>query len=75
MKMKTVSLLLVCLVTLSIVYAYGSTALARHATQPIDAAPSKLLTITEEALQNANLPSAQLVPLGDPIDDPIPHDH
>ena len=75
MKIKTVSLLLVCLVALSILYAYGSATLAPHATQPLGTAPSTLLTMTEETLRNANLPPAQLVPLGDPIDDPIPHDH
>ena len=75
MNVKTVSLLLVCLVVLSILYAYSRTALAQHASQPMNVAPSKLLTITEEASQKVNQPIVQLVPLGDSIDDPIPHKH
>jgi len=70
MNEKIVCLLLICLVSLSIVYGCGS-ALSSYPTQSIDAVPSKPTTVTEEPSQNVKL----FYPLGDPIDDPKPHTH
>lgn len=73
MNKKIACLLVICLVALSIVYVGGSTALASHATQPIDAVPSTRTTATEGPSQNKGLSYQKPIPLGDPIENPRPH--
>ena len=75
MNEKIASLLLVCLVSLSIVYGCSTTASSSHAIQSIDAVPSGPTSVTEEPGQNVKLSYLDLIPLGDPIDDPVPHNH
>ncbi len=75
MNGKTVSLLVICLVALSIVYGCSATALSSHATRSVDAVPSRTPSITEEDHENVRLsyvgPNTDI--LGDPIDNPSPH--
>jgi hypothetical protein len=75
MNEKITSLLLVCLVSLSIFYGCSTTASSSHTIQSIDAVPSRPTNVTEEPGQNAKLAYPELTPLGDPIDDPVPHNH
>ena len=74
MNDKIASLLLICLVALSIVYVCSSTALSSHATQSVDAVPSGPTTVIGEPRQNVKLSNGEPTPriLGDPIDDPKP---
>lgn len=74
MNKKIVSLLLLCLVALSIVYVCSITALSSHATQSIDVMASRATASTEEHHQNTKLSNGEPTPriLGDPIDDPKP---
>ena len=75
MNGKIVSVLLVCLVAMSIVYVCSSTALSSHATQSIGAVPSGPTIVTEEIRQKGKL--SPLGPpmsiMGDPIKDVKPH--
>lgn len=75
MNEKIASLLLICLVALSIVYGCSSTALSSHATRSIDGVPFRPTTVTEETCQNVKLPYPEpnLDIMGDPIDGPRPH--
>lgn len=75
MREKIVSLLLVCLVALSIVYGCSSAALSSQATQSMDAVPSRPTTVTEEIRQKGKLsrPGPPLNIMGDPIPDVKPH--
>jgi hypothetical protein len=75
MEEKIGSILLICLVALSIVYVCNSTALSSHATKSIDTAPSKPIILTEDSCQNRKLSYPEPIPVGDPIDNPIPHKH
>jgi len=75
MKEKIASLLLICLVALSIVYICSSTALSCHVPRSIDAVTSRPTSATEEPRQNVKLSYPEPIPLGDPIDDPVPHKH
>jgi hypothetical protein len=72
MKGKIASLLLLCLVAVSIFYGFSSIASSGHEIQSMDAAPSSPTTITENPCQNIKRSYPRLVPLGDPIDDPTP---
>ena len=75
MNEKITSLVLICLVTLAIVYGCSSTALSSHATRSVDGVPSMPTTLTEDSRQNIKLfhPKPNLDILGDPIDGPKPH--
>jgi len=75
MNDKITSLVLICLVTLAIVYGCSSTALCNHATRSVDGVPSRPTTLTEDPHQNVKLshPKPNLDILGDPIDGPKPH--
>lgn len=73
MKEKIASLLLICLVALSVVYICSSTAFSNLVTKAIDAVPSKPITVTEGPRQDGKLSCPKPVPLGDPIDNPKPH--
>jgi len=75
MNEKITSLLLICLVALSIVYGCSSTALSKHTTRSVDAVPFGPTTVAEDPCQNAKL--SHLKPnldiLGDSVDDVRPH--
>ncbi|TET20746.1 hypothetical protein E3J74_02155 [Candidatus Bathyarchaeota archaeon] len=75
MNEKITSLLLICLVTLAILYGCSSTALSNHTTRSIDAVPSGPTTVTEDPIQNGKLscPKPNLDILGDEVDDVRPH--
>ena len=73
MKEKIASLLLICLVALSIVYVCSRTALSRHTTRYKDAVPSRPASVTKEPPQNVKPSYPEPIPLGDPIDDPKPN--
>lgn len=75
MNEKITSLLLICLVTLVIVYGCGSTILSSHVTRSVDGVPSGPTTITEDPCQNGKLPCPKpnLDILGDDVDDVRPH--
>lgn len=75
MNEKITSLLLVCLVALSIVYGYSSTALSNHETLSVDGVSSGSITGAEDSGKNAKLsrPKPNLDILGDPVDDVRPH--
>jgi len=75
MKKKTVHVLLLCIATLSIISICGGAALSFLVSQPAGTSRTVLAEITENALQNAKQPALRLVPLGDSIDDPVPHTH
>ena len=75
MRKKVVLLLLFCITALSIVLMCGGAALPSLATQPTGASPTVLAKVTQNALQDAKWPSLRLIPLGDPVDDPVPHTH
>lgn len=72
MKKSIVSILVVCLVALSIVYVFSSIDSSSHETQSVDAVPSRPTTVAEEQHQNTKLSYPRLIPLGDPVDDPTP---
>ena len=71
MNEKIASILLICLVSLSIIYCYSITALPSHTTHYREVALSQRTTVTKE---NAKLSYSKpnLGVLGDPIDDPKP---
>jgi len=75
MNEKITSLVLICLVTLAIVYGCSGTALPSHATRSVDGVPSRPTTLTEAPRQNVKLshPKSNLDILGDHIDGPKPH--
>lgn len=75
MNGKITSLLLICVVTLAIVYGCSSAALSSHVMRSVDCVPSKPTTVTEDPCQNVKLPHAKpnLEILGDPVDDVRPH--
>jgi hypothetical protein len=75
MNEKITSLLLVCLVTLVIVYGCGSTVLSSHLTRSVDGAPSRSTIVTEDPCQNVKIahPKPNFGILGDPVDDVRPH--
>ena len=72
-RKKVVLLLLLCMATLSIVSVYEGAALSFLATQPRDASSTVLAKVAQNAFQNAKQPALHLIPLGDPVDDPVPH--
>lgn len=71
---KIVSLLLVCLVAMSIVYSCSGTALSSHQTQSDDVVSSSPSKTTEGLGRSAKLafrePNLEIS--GDPVDDPKP---
>jgi len=69
MKEKTVILMLICLVALSIVYSCTGIAFSSHTT------PTGPTRVTEEKHPNVkpSYPEPNLNILGDPIDNPRPH--
>ena len=73
MNEKITSLLLMCLVALSIIYGCG-TAFSNHLTWS-DGVPSGPTTAAEEPCQDVGLSCPEPNPdiMGDPIDDPTPH--
>lgn len=73
MKEKMASILLICLVALSIIYVCNSTALSSHELQAIGTAPSRPTSITETPSPKGRLSYPAPIPMGDPIDNPIPH--
>jgi len=75
MNKKITSLLLICLVALSIVYGWGNTALPSHETLSVDGVASGPTTIAEDPGKNARLsrPKPNFDILGDPVDDVKPH--
>jgi len=75
MKEKTVSLLLICLVVLSIVYSCSSTILSSHTTRSVGAVPSTSTTITAKHLKNPKPPyrGPNFDITGDPIEAVKPH--
>ncbi len=75
MKEKMVSLLLVCLVVLSIVYCCSSTILSSHATRSVDAALSRPTIVTVKHRRNPKLPyrGPNFDISGDPVEDIKPH--
>jgi len=75
MNEKTASLLLICLVALSIVYACNSTALSSHIRRSVDGVPSRSPTATEGTCQNGELtyPGPNPDIMGDPVDDVRTH--
>jgi hypothetical protein len=75
MNGKTTSLLLICIVTLAIVYGCSSAALSSHVMRSVDCVPSEPTTITEDSCQNVKLPHPKpnLEILGDGVDDVRPH--
>lgn len=75
MNEKITSLLLICLVALSIAYGCSSTTLSSHETLSVDGVPSEPTTVTEDPRQNAKLPPPKpnFEILGDPVDDVRPH--
>lgn len=77
MKGKIVSVLLICLVGLSITFSCSSMVMSSPALQSSSAVQSKSNTITEEPRQITKLscPELNLKPMGDSIDDPTPHSH
>jgi len=75
MKSKMASLLLLCLVAVSIFYGFSRIASSGYEIQSIDAVPSSPTAITENPCQDIKQSYPRLVPLGDPIDDPTPHTH
>ena len=75
MNEKITSLLLICLVALSIVYGCSNTALPSHEALSVDGVSSGPTTIAEDLGKNAKLscPKPNLDILGDPVDDVRPH--
>jgi len=75
MKEKMVSVLLVCLVVLSIVYCCSSTILSSHATQSVDVVLSRSTTMTVKHRRNPKLPyrGPKFHITGDAIQDVKPH--
>ena len=76
MNEKTISLLLVCLVALSIVYACNSNiALSSYTRPSVNAVPSGSPIATEENCQNEKLtyPGPHPDIMGDPVDDVRTH--
>jgi hypothetical protein len=71
MNGKITSLLLVCLVALSIVYGCNSTALSSHLRRSVGGVPSRSPTVAEEPCQNGKLsyPGPNPGIMGDPVDD------
>lgn len=69
MNEKITCFLLVCLVAMLIIYGWSNIALSSPATQSIGAVASEPITVAEDTSQNVKL----AYPLGDPIDDPVPH--
>lgn len=74
MKKKIASLLLVCIVALSIVYVCSTTLYSRI-TQSMDAMPSRSTIVTDEIYQKEKLhsPEPPLKVTGDPVEDVKPH--
>lgn len=75
MNEKITSLLLICLVTLVIVYGCGSTALSSHVTSSVDGVPSRPTAVTEDPRQNVRMSHSKpnFGILGDDVDDVRPH--
>jgi len=75
MKGKITSLLLICLVALSIVYGCNSTALSSHLSRSVDGVRSGSPGVTEEPCQNGKLSHPGPSPgiMGDPVDDVRTH--
>lgn len=75
MNEKITSLLLICLVALSIVYGCSNAALPSHETLSVDGVSSGPTTIAEDPGKNAKLsrPKPNFDVLGDPVDDVKPH--
>jgi hypothetical protein len=75
MNEKIASLLLVCLVALSIVYGCNSNALSSHLGRSVDSVPSRSPTVAEEPCQSGKLsyPGPNPDIMGDPIDDVRTH--
>jgi len=71
MNEKITSLLLICLVALSITYGCSSTALSSHLRRSVDGVPSRSPNVTEEPCQNGKLSNPGPNPniMGDPVDD------
>ena len=71
MNEKITSLLLICLVALSITYGCSSTALSSHLRRSVDGIPSRSPNVTEESCQNGKLshPGPKPIFMGDPVDD------
>ena len=73
MKRKIASLLLLCLVAVSLFYGLNSIASSGQEIQSMDVAPSSPTTIIENPCQDIKQSYPRLVPLGDDVDDPTPH--
>jgi hypothetical protein len=76
MNEKTTSLLLICLVALSIIYACNSsTTLSSHIKRSVDGVRSRSPTPSEETCQNGKLtyPGPHPGIMGDPVDDVRTH--